>query len=101
MVTESSDQTGAMMIYYSGETFIQRVSHSYLKPKEGTLDEEFVIFMKEYMPAYNYCWEKASMLLDSFNTTFGTNAQLKGTNLDDLTSFSASTTAREEYQGIA
>ncbi len=92
-VLEADPETDAFMIYYCGENFIQRNSHSLYRHQEGTLDPEFGIFMKEYTPAYNYCSERANQIL----STMGIDARLSGTRLDDMTSFGQLIKSREDY----
>ncbi len=81
-----------MMVFYSGENYIQRVSHSYFSHVEDALDQEFCIFMKEYMPAYNYCWYRAGKILEEM----GISAQLRGWK-DDVDSCARAAKAREDY----
>ncbi len=92
-VTAMETKGDVMMMYYSGENYIERISHSMFTQQEGTLDQEFAIFMKSYMPAYNYCWDRATQILNAM----GVDAQLSGTNLDDMTSFDQAIAAREKY----
>ncbi len=81
-----------MMIFYSGENYLHRVSNSFYSHIEDALDQEFCIFMKEYMPAYNYCWYRAGKILEQM----GINAQLRGYR-DDLDSCAGAARAREAY----
>ena len=85
--------TPSMLLYSRGESYLQRVKHSYFSHEEGTLDKELCIFMKEYMPAYNYTWYRAQEILKGMGFA---DVQLSGWQ-DDLTSFDQVTAARADY----
>ena len=92
-VTAMETKGDVMMMYYSGENYIERISHSMFTQQEGTLDQEFAMFMKSYMPAYYYCLDRAERILD----VLGIDAALEETGLVDMTSFDQAIAARERY----
>ena len=93
-VMESSAEKDAVMMYYSGETYIERKSGPDMFPQvDGTLDKQLAIFMLTYKPAYNYCYERAIVLLNAM----GISADSMSLYEEDLTSFGNMTAARENY----
>ena len=90
----TAPEKGTIMMYYAGENYIERKSGPSMFPHvDGTLDKEFAIFMLKYEPAYNYCYERACVLLESAGISVSSMSLYE----EDLTSFSNMTAARKDY----
>ena len=92
-VTVTETKGDVRMMYFSGKNYIERISPTIIPQQEGEMDWESLIFIKTYMPASYYCWDRAERILDAL----GIDAALEETGLADTTSFDQAIAARERY----